>query len=88
MTAKRICSILCQLFRLSNESYQLMQDDSTLIYDDISLEDINETITKIQFQMTCKVSMYCSITFSGKTITLPCHQDTLTSTIVKETLEK
>jgi hypothetical protein len=65
-----------------------MQHDSTLIDDDISLEDIDETMTKIQFQMTSKVSMYCLITFSGKTITLTCHQDTLTSTIVKETLEK
>jgi hypothetical protein len=88
MTANHICSISSQLFGLSNESYQLMQDDSTLVDDDISLEEIDETMTEMQFQLTSAVSMYCSVTYSEQTITLSCHEDTLVSTIVKETLEK
>jgi hypothetical protein len=88
MTTKRICSISSQLFGLSNESYQLMQDDSTLVDDDISLEEIDETMTEMQFQVISTMSMYCSVTFSEQTITLSCHEDTLVSTIIKETLEK
>ncbi|CAF1222260.1 unnamed protein product [Adineta steineri] len=88
ITIKRLHSISCQLFGLSENCYQLTLDDGTLIEDDISLEDMDETITDIQFQLISTMPMNCSILYSEQTITLPCYQDTLASTIVKETLEK
>jgi hypothetical protein len=65
-----------------------MQDDSTLIDNDISLEEIDETMTKFQFQVTSTISMYCSIKFLEQTIVLPCDQETLSLTIVTEALKK
>jgi hypothetical protein len=88
MTAKRICAISDQLFGSSKKSYQLMQDDSTLIDSEISLEEIDETMTKFQFQVTSTISMYCSIKFLEQTIVLPCDQETLSLTIVTEALKK
>jgi hypothetical protein len=88
MTVKRIYTISCQLFDLNNEFYQLMQDGSTLIDENIALEEIDEIKSEIQFQLTSTASMHCSVIFSEQTITLPCHENTLVSTIVKETLRK
>jgi hypothetical protein len=89
MTTKRLCSISCQLFDLNNACYQLMmQDDTKLIDDDTTLDNIDPTMTEIQFQLTSMMSMCCSVTYSEQVIKLPCHPDTLTETIVKETLEQ
>jgi hypothetical protein len=88
LTVKRLCAISCQLFGLRNECYQLMLDDSTLIDDEISLEEIDETMTEIRFQLTCTMSIDCSVRFSGQTVVLSCQHDTLASVIVKETLQK
>ena len=88
MTAKRICDISSQLFGSNKESYRLIQDDSREIDDDISLADIDEMMTKFQFQVTPTISMNCSIKFLEQTIVLPCEQDTLSSTIIIEALKK
>jgi hypothetical protein len=65
-----------------------MQDDSTLIDDEISLEEIDETMTEIRFQLTCTMSIECSVRFSGQTVVLSCQHGAPASVIVKETLQK
>ncbi len=86
-TIKRTYAISCQLFGVNKDYYCLTFDDSTLNDDDLSVEDINENKTEIQFQMISTASMHCLITHSGKTITLPCREDTQVLSIVGEALQ-
>jgi hypothetical protein len=87
MTIKRLCAIACQLFGVNNDYYRLTFDDMTLD-DDISSEDIDPNATEFQFQMISIASIHCSIRCSERTFILPCQEDTLALTIVKESLEK
>ena len=89
MTAKRLSNIASQFFHFEEDLCQLMQDDSTLIDDaDISLEDIDDSMTNFQFFVISTVSLECKVTFSEQTVILSCQRDTLASTIIRETLEK
>jgi len=72
---------------VNKDYYCLTFDDSTLNDDDLSVEDINENKTDIQFRMISTASIHCLITHSGKTITLPCREDTQVLSIVTEALQ-
>ncbi len=88
MRIKRLSAISCQLFGANHEYYCLMQGDTKLDDDDVSLKDIGENETEFQFQMISIAPIHCSITFHQRKVILPCRRDTLVSTIVRESLEK
>jgi hypothetical protein len=58
-------------------------DDCILDNGDITLEDLDTTMTEIQFQLISMASLHCSITCCAQTITLPCHRDTEMLIVVK-----
>jgi hypothetical protein len=88
ITIKRLVAISCQLFGVNNDYYCLTLDDAKLDDDDVSLGEIDESLTEFQFQITSTAAMHCSITCFERTIILPCREDTLLLIIVRECLEK
>ncbi|CAF3121404.1 unnamed protein product [Rotaria socialis] len=88
ITMERLCAIACQIFCVNEAYYRLAMNDDTETGDDISLEDIDENMTEIQFQIISTASLHCSIMYSNQNVSLPCHQDTPIEIVVKETLQK
>ncbi|CAF4536476.1 unnamed protein product [Rotaria sp. Silwood2] len=88
ITVKHLCTLACQIFGINYEFYCLTMNDITLNDDEISLKDIDENMTEIQFQMISTASIHCSIMYSNQNITFPCHQGTPIVIIVKETFQK
>ncbi|CAF3228828.1 unnamed protein product [Rotaria sp. Silwood2] len=89
ITVQRLCEIACQLCCLNNKYYCLSMDDDTELTDStLSLKDItDENATEISFKLVSTASLYCSINYSNQIIKLPCCQDTLLMTIIKEVLQ-
>ncbi|CAF1543651.1 unnamed protein product [Rotaria sp. Silwood1] len=82
ITLQRLCEIACELCCLNNKHYCLTIDGT------ISLKDItDENTIEISFQLVSTASLYCSIMYCNQVIKLPCCQDTLIMTIIKEVLQ-
>ena len=88
LTAQRVCSIACQLLEIDKNSCYLKLIDETEIDDDITLMDIDENITEMEFRLDIPTGLTCSILCDGQTIVLRCQNETILSTMVKTTLEK
>ena len=88
ITVNRLCLIACQLFNVNSEYYKLMQADCLLDDDDVTLNDIDSTMTEVQFQLISTARITSSIRFDDQTIVLPCRDDTSAATLVEETLRK
>jgi hypothetical protein len=88
MSIKRLCSISCHLFSLSHDCHQLLLDDLTSVDDDILLEDIDENMTEVQFQLVSITSICCSVTCAEQTFKIAYDQNTLAQTVVDETLKQ
>jgi hypothetical protein len=87
ITARRLCQIACQLFGVNDNYYRLMFSDCELD-DDLSLNDIDTTLTEFQFQLISTATVKSSVTYNGQTVTIPCSKETLASTIVEEIFQR
>jgi hypothetical protein len=88
ITVKRLCSIACQLFGLNNEYYSLMQMECLLDDDEVTLNNIDSTMTEIEFQLVSTASVTSSIKYDDQTVILPCCHETSVATLIVETLRK
>ncbi|CAF4719416.1 unnamed protein product, partial [Rotaria sp. Silwood1] len=88
ITVKRLSAIACQLFSLNNNYYRLMHMDCLLDDDEVSLDDIDSTMSQIQFQLISIASKNSSVRYDNQTIVLPCSDETSAATIIEETLQK
>ncbi|CAF2781321.1 unnamed protein product [Rotaria sp. Silwood2] len=88
ITVKRLSFIACQLFNLNKNYYRLMHVDCLLDDDEVSLDDIDSTMSQIQFQLISTASKKSSVRYDDQTVVLPCSNETSAATIIKETLKK
>ncbi|CAF4446740.1 unnamed protein product, partial [Rotaria sp. Silwood2] len=88
ITVKRLSFIACQLFGLNRNYYRLMQVDCLLDDEEVSLDDIDSTMSQFQFQLISTASKNSSVRYGDQTVVLPCSNETLAATIIKETLQK
>jgi hypothetical protein len=88
ITVERLCSISCHLLCVHEAAAKLLLADTTDIDSDLSLRDIDETMTDIEFQLVSSSSLSCSITCSDHTIVLPCQPDQLISSLISDMFEK
>jgi len=88
ITVKRLCFIACQLFGVNSNYYRLKQAECLIDDDDVTLDDIDSTMTEIQFQLISTASITSSIKYEDQTILLPCHYETSAATLIVETLQK
>ena len=88
ITVKRLCSIACQLFGVNSDYYRLMQADCLLDDDDVTLNDIDSTMTEVQFQLMLTASIISSIKYENQIFLLPCRHQTTAAVLVEETLQK
>ena len=87
-TVKRLCSIACQLFGVNEKYRGLKQDDIELDDDEVTLNDMNSTMTEIKFQLVSTASITSSIKYGDQTFLLPCSRETSAETLITETLQK
>ncbi|CAF1093606.1 unnamed protein product [Adineta steineri] len=88
ITIERLCSLCCHLMCVIKDTAELTLPDGTTIDNEISLMDINDTMTEIELQLIAAPCLSCSITCSDRTIVLPCRSDQLISTLVNNLLEQ
>lgn len=56
----RSCSIACQLFHINHQFDKLIQDDCLLDDEDVTLPDIDSSMSEIHFQLILTASIYLS----------------------------
>jgi len=88
MKVKRLFEIGCQLFNIKTNYYQLMYSDFVMDDDDMSLEDIDSSMTEAEFKLVCKATLNSSIKYLDQTIVFPCVNETELLEIVKEAFTK
>lgn len=85
ITVERLCSISCCLLGVINTTAELVLTDGTMIDKEMSLVDIDDSMTKIEFQLNSSpCRLLCSLTYSDRTIILPCQPDQLISSLVNK----
>jgi hypothetical protein len=89
MTVKRLLLIACQLFDIKSDYYQLIQSDYGEMDDgDVTLDDIDSSMTVIEFSLICKATLNASIKYLDQTFVFPCVDETELSDIVKQAFIK
>ncbi|CAF1416941.1 unnamed protein product, partial [Rotaria sordida] len=88
MSIGRIHEIVCQLWKLNKRFYRLTLDDDSNVDDDYSLGDISESINDLQLKLISIADVKCAITYQNRIIMISTTNETLLSSILKETLEK
>ncbi len=83
MTIKRLCQIACQLLGVNIRYYGLMDGECELD-DSMSLDDIDSSKIDYELKMNCTATLKSRITYEDQTVTLPCDDITLLSTILEE----
>jgi hypothetical protein len=72
MTVKHLFEIGCQLFNIKTNYYQLMYSDYVMNDDNMSLEEIDSSMTDTEFKLVCKATLNSSIKYLNQTIVFPC----------------
>ncbi|CAF1299608.1 unnamed protein product [Rotaria magnacalcarata] len=88
ITVEDLCTISCRLLGVLEATAELKLADASDIDNDLSLMDIDETMTHIEFQLIYPPCLSCSITCSDHTIVLPCQSDRLISSLITDMFEK
>jgi len=88
MKIKRLIQIGCQLFNIKPDFYQLMHLDCLIDDDDMSLEEIDSSITDAEFKLISKATLHTSIRYLDQTIVFPCANESEILDIVKEAFTK
>ena len=88
MLISRLCSISCQLLGVNDDSCQLTLSDGTCLDGELSLMDIDESMSDIELRLIVPESLSCSITCDEKTVVLPCDETTTASSLLREAAEK
>jgi hypothetical protein len=88
MKVKRLFEIGCQLFNIKTNYYQLMYSDYVMDDDDMSLEEIDSSMTDTEFKLVCKATLNSSIKYLDQTIVFPCANEIELLDIVKEAFTK
>ena len=65
-----------------------MQADCLLDDDDVTLNDIDSTMTEMQLQLISTASITSSIKYEDQIFLLPCHLQTIAAALAEETLQK
>jgi hypothetical protein len=88
MKVKRLYQIGCQLFSVKPDYYQLWHLECLLDDDDMSLEDVDSSMTNPQFQLVCKATLNSSVTYLDQKVVFPCASKTGILDIVTEAFTK
>jgi hypothetical protein len=88
ITVKRLCFIACQLFGVNSNYYRLKQAECLIDDDEVTLDDIDSTMTEIQFQLISTASITSSIRYDDQTVLLPCRNETSAATLIVEALHQ
>ncbi|CAF3861087.1 unnamed protein product [Rotaria sordida] len=88
MSMGRIHEIVCQLWKLNKRFYRLTLDDDSNVDDNYSLDDISESINDLELKLISIADVKCAITYQNRIIMISTTNETLLSSILKETLEK
>ncbi|CAF4398216.1 unnamed protein product, partial [Rotaria sordida] len=88
MSIGRIHEIVCQLWKLNKLFYRLTLDDDSNVDDNYSLDNISESINNLQLKLISITDVKCTITYQNRIIMISTTNETLLSSILKESLEK
>lgn len=83
MNIERILQISSELFHVKKENYCLQYNQSKLS-GEILLDDLGSKQTNFHFQLISTSTMKCSISFSNRTINLPCEQQTQMTDLIND----
>ncbi|CAF2977434.1 unnamed protein product [Rotaria sp. Silwood2] len=88
MTISRVHEIVCQLWKLNRQLYNVtLLDESTMDRDEL-LSEIGEAMDDLKLKLISTADVKCAITYQNETITISATDDTSLSSIMKEVLEK
>ena len=85
---KRLLEIACQLFNIKPNYYRLTHLDSLLDDEDMSLDDIDSSMTDAELILVCNATLNASLKYLNQTIMLPCAHETQLADIVQTALTK
>ncbi|CAM2724188.1 unnamed protein product, partial [Rotaria socialis] len=88
MTIGRVHVIVCQLWKLNKQLYNVTLLDESIIDQDEQLSEIGEGIEDLKLKLISTSTVKCAITYQNETITISATDDTPISSIMKEVLEK
>ncbi|CAF3824124.1 unnamed protein product, partial [Rotaria sp. Silwood1] len=88
MSIGRVHEIVCQLWKLNKRLYRLTLVDDLNVDEEYSLDDIGESINDLQFKLISIADTKCAITYQDEIIMISTTNETLLSSILKQTLEK
>ena len=88
LNIKHLLVIACQLFNIKSNYYRLTHLDTLLDDDDMTLEDIDSSMTDAELTLTCNATLNASLKYLDQTIVLPCAEETEIVEIVQTVLAK
>ncbi|CAF1180202.1 unnamed protein product, partial [Adineta ricciae] len=88
ITIEDLRSLSCHFLCVIEDGAKLALTDGTILGDDLSLMDIVENLTEIEFQLGTPLCLSCSITCSNHTIVLPCQLNQTISSLVSDLFDQ
>jgi hypothetical protein len=87
-TVGRVHQIVCELWKLNARFYRLSLSDNTNIDEKCSLDDICECKNDLQLKLISIADVKCAITYQNEIIMISALNETILSSIMKDTLRK
>lgn len=85
--ALRLVEIVCNLWKLKQRFYRLKTANETFLDSDDSIDDYDTSADDLQLTLETKTGIKYSISYQGRSISLPTDDDIQASTILEEALE-
>ncbi|CAF1180009.1 unnamed protein product [Adineta steineri] len=87
-TVGRVHQIVCQLWKLNAQFYHLSLSDDTNIDEECLLDDICEYLNDLQLKLISIADVKCAITYQNEIVMIPVLNETILSSVMKDTLRK